>query len=113
MKRVVRMLVLVVIVVVLVSEMTPLFAAPAAERATAGNAANVAGFATAVQTYRFVVWADSLIMGVYGRHEVGFAADSYQRALEQLSLYEHAWGQRLESENKHYNSIESRFIRLQ
>jgi hypothetical protein len=61
-------------------------------------------------TYTWTVWAHSLRDGDYGHHSYSVTANSDQEALGWLSRYELAFGQSLQRQRRHYNSIESRFV---
>jgi hypothetical protein len=65
-----------------------------------------------VRTYTYTVWAHSLRDGDYGHHDVSFQGATEQEALNKLKIYELAWGQQLQRARRHYNSIESRCIRV-
>jgi len=65
-----------------------------------------------VHTYTYKVWAHSLRDGDYGHHDVSFQGATEQEALNKLHIHELAWGQELQRAGRHYNSIESRCIRV-
>ena len=68
--------------------------------------------ATQTHTFTYTVWAHSLRDGDYGHHDVSFQGTTEQEALNKLAVYELAWGQQLQRAGRHYNSIESRCIRV-
>src|SRR4051812_3433217 len=65
------------------------------------------GSRAAARTHSWTVWAHSQRDGDYGQHEYSTTTNSEPIALIGLDLHESAFGQELQRQGKHYDSIES------